>query len=1005
MPSESASKRAKKLVQQLFELQNYDMELSGPLCLAVKHSLRGYSRHCRVVEVMAGPETDTTIHADRDAVPKFISSQLEAQRLTSQGASSALLLSPLVNYILSCIPALLTRDNAIATLFYWQSLTTHRTVCIFAFVDDTATMPSQTYTVEELFRLRGQGIPMSLSDAPQKGANHCMCCYGLATSSLSPCSFKLTAAVAIRSGLIGRQIGSESRTIGRFHRCRQQHDQPQQIAFLRTKDDVLDTDSDPSIGKQFRQDTASSMPGEVEWRYRGRASSEATSSAEPLSAPTGLNAQQSEGFQRFYKAVISPTHVRVTAGGRIVPNTRGTSPMSKQIKEKPENGSQTKNDTPQADDHDQRSSEPQYMAAPKIPAVPLFAFSPHPFYPQFSGPLPGMPMMPMPMGLGMPSGMPFSHQAPPANSSSLLPQPELSKALSKENQQSDHRRDVSGYRTPALGRGDEKNGRMPSENFDHTRPFIINGQVVYPFSAPALSSPLAQGNQHAPPGFSGHPSFPIPAFHNPMLGPPPFAMNHLLNPPVSLSSITGPLQASAANYVQPPPSAVANSGNASSSQALQPPTAPPVSSIRPSDISRKQIEMLRSSLKYHEDQLLYNRHQIDEKEMENTIQMLQSQIDRFEALNQSQLRFEETHYPKKDVKPDEPVSIQQPRGMNRSSHSGSSTHGTTKHASNSTRRSDSLRHKPFLRKKEPFFNLDPVETSFQPMDPVKKSTLPSCAALAPPFEPRALLNMDKAIDKQGPVTFQCDGTTAEDVAALNDTDMFQRVKECAGQVKLDSCSSNGTKPCLEKPYLVGSLPHGIDPKSARDTDYVYERELTQDEIRSRYLYLGRAPSFTRKGLPKFDGKDFYPTSPNSDEAAKESSPPPLQSRHIPVGDPIGNYYAESYRTNGAQFTRPLTSTSNEPKFTRVRHKPVKVTLVSLPFELLFPAGLWGVQKSHSCANSTKKRRPDTKDPCAQQPASSLSPKVAGVMASNDNRQDKKEPQGDQTRCVGQQLIR
>lgn len=56
------------------------------------------------------------------------------------------------------------------------------------------------------------------------------------------------------------------------------------------------------------------------WQYRRRDSSDR--SAQPYSAPSGFAAQQSENFQRFYRAVVSPTHVRVTAGGRIVPNTR-----------------------------------------------------------------------------------------------------------------------------------------------------------------------------------------------------------------------------------------------------------------------------------------------------------------------------------------------------------------------------------------------------------------------------------------------------------------------------------------------------------------------------------------------------------------------------------------------------------------------------------------------------------------------------------------------------------
>ncbi|KAF7861984.1 hypothetical protein EAF04_007864 [Stromatinia cepivora] len=49
---------------------------------------------------------------------------------------------------------------------------------------------------------------------------------------------------------------------------------------------------------------------------------------QPHSAPTNVALHQAENFRRFYRAVVSPTHVRVTAGGRIVPNTRAMAPPS-----------------------------------------------------------------------------------------------------------------------------------------------------------------------------------------------------------------------------------------------------------------------------------------------------------------------------------------------------------------------------------------------------------------------------------------------------------------------------------------------------------------------------------------------------------------------------------------------------------------------------------------------------------------------------------------------------
>ena len=63
---------------------------------------------------------------------------------------------------------------------------------------------------------------------------------------------------------------------------------------------------------------------QIQWQLRRREVS--SDYQQPRSAPSGIAAQQVENFQRFYRAVVSPTHVRVTAGGRIVSNTRAIAP-------------------------------------------------------------------------------------------------------------------------------------------------------------------------------------------------------------------------------------------------------------------------------------------------------------------------------------------------------------------------------------------------------------------------------------------------------------------------------------------------------------------------------------------------------------------------------------------------------------------------------------------------------------------------------------------------------
>ncbi|ERT00171.1 hypothetical protein HMPREF1624_03540 [Sporothrix schenckii ATCC 58251] len=577
MASTTSSKRAKRLVNKLSELQYHDQELTGPICLSIKHDLRS-SKYCKLAQVFSGPDTVLDIPVARGSARKFIVSQLEAQKLTNQ-ETSVVFFSPLIRYIVSCLPPVRGKwPPTAATIFTWHCFRTHRTFCIFAFVDCTTTMPSYKYTAQQLLELRAFGVPMSLEDAPQKGVDH-----------------------GIQTGSAGRQSGSESResrTLGRFHKYRPFH--TQQSSTARSRIDFPGApDEIVYVTRQPRREATTGNPAEMEWRYRGRVGSEATS-AEPVSAPTGINAQQSEGFQRFYKAVISPTHVRVTAGGRIVPNTRGTSPMSKRPKDKGDEGDLAKDANPPPDDQTQRVPDGPYLAGPHPSNLPL------------------MSMMPLPLGLAIPGGFPFPPQPGPPGTASQMLLPEAEKNFAKENVQNGNRREPSNFKTPTFDKTREHPMHLPSEQLDRTKPFIVNGQMVYPFAPPAV--------------------------------PPHIA-----------------------------------------------------------------------------------------------------------------------------------------------------------------------------------------------------------------------------------------------------------------------------------PYLVGTLPAGIDPQHARDSDYVYERELTHDETRSRYLFWGRAPSFTRKGLPKFDGKDFYPPSPAND-AIGDSPPPPLLGRHVPIGAPDVDYYTGAFQPEVTQASQAGNPGRYASEFRRERQKPVKVTL-------------------------------------------------------------------------------
>ncbi|PNY26406.1 Uncharacterized protein TCAP_03663 [Tolypocladium capitatum] len=578
-----------------------------------------------------------------------------------------------------------------------------------------------------------------------------------------------------------------------------------------------------------------------EWKYRGRSDSEENVS-HPICGPAGLVAQKDKGFQRFYKAVVSPTHVRVTAGGRIVPNTRGSSPTAKWAKDKA-SGDGTLTSRPASRDQPEHGSFP-------IPQAPFGGF-PH-MMPGLATGIAGMPtghppypMMPWPMGVNMGGayGMVHPHMAQMAgpipsakNSASSLKSDKHSETGNSENS--------SSVRI------------SPPEQFDHSRPFFYNGQwvmppgaAVYPFGMPPVAGypvPMA-GHPMMHPRFGMHPMMPL----------------HPMRSDQSMHS---------------------HASSSSSIPAFAVPMNPPVSSILKSEITKRQLEHLRGHLKYNEDQLQYNKHQIDEKLVEQQVHVLHHQILMFEKKLEAELTLEESQCPQNE-KIEESTSSTSSRDGPRSK---SSTASETKPDRDTHSGSSSLDEAPHVRNIQEQKSKDRVSSQLpsgssstkslplksalkkpRSSEPSKKSsTLPVSAALAPPFQPRI------------------DG--ASSVSAMTDSSVYSAVSHTGGESSRKTFGKEGN---AAKPYLVGALPPGCNPAAARDTDYMYGRDLTEDELRARHMYWGNAPRKLQKGFPKFDGKDFYPPSPAKGDSSESevASSPSMQRHRIPSGNSQTDY--------------------------------------------------------------------------------------------------------------------
>ena len=594
---------------------------------------------------------------------------------------------------------------------------------------------------------------------------------------------------------------------------------------------------------------------QMQWNLRRRDDSDRSS--QPHSAPTGIAAQQSENFQRFYRAVVSPTHVRVTAGGRIVPNTRSTAPASPQL-----DWSSDKfffELSRSTSDYKSSNQSAPWLLNSGVTNAYSNAFTTTP--PCHSVPqTDSLPTMAPHTQLGINGTTLASHEAP-------YPPKFTSDTTSGLAQQ------VALPQPIKIS---------PPSQFDQSKPFVYNGQLVYPIppgfqppagaistlpmAVPMLSNPgflqqpqLSNSCGFLPPQFSS----PLTPISNPFMFP---ASQQL---PMMMPS-----------FIQP------------DNMAAMLPYLPMRGMAFPAEALTAHLQFLRNQVKICDNQLANNKHQIDEVMMQNQRAVLNSQIGNIEVMLNIQTAQEGVS--SNGVSIDEKLY-----GL------GSSAESTVEMPNQIPPGFVEKKSADHIVKKK---SADPTKADTNvssKTERVTKSRLSLTAALAPPFQPRSqalilALQAQQAFENDefgaadepddfetqaeiearllskatsdwgGPSTNTMAPTTLSKALTLYDASVhdqtndqvptFQRANTFHGQTSAASISDLLTAtPTV--PYLVGTLPQGVQASFAKPTDFVYSRPLTDDELRARYLYWGKAPRFVQSGLPKFDGKDFYPPSP------------------------------------------------------------------------------------------------------------------------------------------------
>ncbi|KAI0025645.1 hypothetical protein F4780DRAFT_217273 [Xylariomycetidae sp. FL0641] len=871
-------KQNRQLLQMLFGNQKYDSPVEPTAVSSIRYSLRTYSECHRPFINRAPKGSMPRVGWGINMHSVFVASQMAAQDYTD------LCSEPQALAIADFLTAFLPPRDLLSTfdLSFWYPTViscrfpTHpRTFLVFAFL--SIPMANRSYSIQELQEMRDLAAP---TDQFLNGV-------------LKNPDF--TAMVKSKPAIAPNQ-------------SRRLRKPKQELASM-----SAETDEMASRGniQPTQQAQAQVLDGgqELEWKYRGRSESE-MSSTEPISAPAGLVAQQNEGFQRFFKAVSSPSHVRVTAGGRIVPNTRGSvSPTAKWGKDHAGMESHITTEAPKGERTEPAAQGIAQQFATMPPQVAQSMYAPHPAMFQHMGM--HVPVYPMAQGFAMPYG--FAPQMQTMNSSAMptpnVPQPTQGQRSSEAvNNEGKAEGDYDKKAKPAQIR------ISPPEQFDQSRPYQYNGQMVYPA--------MGSGQPHMAHG-------PNPYFPYAMFGNSGFPAQRVQTMP-QMSSGSGMAPAShAAPHGNAPPGLPPG---LQLPPGVRPVVLPPRTSIRPSEITKHQIETLRASLKYYEDQIQYNKHQIDEKAMQEQVAKVKEHIARFEGILKLNLQNEALNYPDADQDFNRCSTPSQRSGAREKRTSESSLHGSAR----SSVKSQSFRGFPALHlppegritsgprdKSAVGINSNRNASNVTPAlldnlvgrltlkklygdsdDP--KVDLPSSAAMAAPFEPGYTPSVTPQVQDEraaGPGAgegYQLE-LGAPALLAQKQRSSWETMQSANTYLTGGSTSSEARQFRTVNygvPYLVGNLPTGTSSCGARQGEYVYSRELTDEEKRARHVYWGQIPN-KGFGLPKFDGKDFYPASPV--KRAESGILPPIQAGQVSTGRQAFDYKIQSRSSENDPF--------------------------------------------------------------------------------------------------------
>lgn len=668
-----------------------------------------------------------------------------------------------------------------------------------------------------------------------------------------------------------------------------------QSRFDQGRRSTEDSDNEEIV---YRGHSRKALGSTTQWQYRryDRSNTDDDKAFQPRMAPTCVDAQKAENFRKFYRAVVSPTHVRVTAGGRIVPNSRA-------------------------------------------PAQPVFvwnkdrvAFDTVANFSDAAAQLNGEnyhgPKKVQSMGSSFDSvGMTSSRSSYQKSDSSATAQ-----SLETKDVASQHALQGSMAQSQPTLNGLNGIKLSSPANFDPNKPFMLNGIVAYPvpkdFKIPPGMSvmPLtmignpAQQQAHYQPQQQAMGSFRSPA--------PMFAGQ----PQQTQSSMQGimaahvPPHQAPRQFIPGVPSAPQTTVNT----LYHPKSTPAMRSVPIQDerMSPKALNQrmvgLQSKLDELDHQLMYNKHQIDEAYNNAQRNHITSQIaeikDQLTSMGfapmvpqartsvQNRRGTAAASKPLQVVKPDV-ETLGEPEGFL----SSSTGLRTQEPLPGRLTASEAMPTTGGVALDFPLPTSTASTVSLIPSSVVTRTRLSASAAKAPEFKPRSMQTPETVTEKPdmpstlaaasalSPVTStdsmspnEFGGYTTDEVRTMDDLIASATLVSASlpstnlSRSPYKQSSFNGNEHVLTSssasyqqaplslqtsamgnvgPYLSGYSIPGVNTGAHSDQQFTYSRPLTEQELKARELYWGSGgKQHQQKGLPKFDGKDFYPPSPTKPAA-------------------------------------------------------------------------------------------------------------------------------------------